>query len=91
MITKEFQGKQLSLLGFGAMRLPTHADGSNDEAQVAEMTAYAMEHGVNYFDTAYPYHGGESERVMGRVLSQYPRESYYLATKYPGHQIISTG
>ena len=91
MITKEFQGKQLSLLGFGAMRLPTFADGTIDEAQVAEMTAYAIDHGVNYFDTAYPYHGGESERVMGRVLSKYPRESYYLATKYPGHQIISTG
>ena len=91
MITKEFQGKQLSLLGFGAMRLPTLTDGTIDEAQVAEMTAYAIGHGVNYFDTAYSYHGGESERVMGRVLSQYPRGSYYLATKYPGHQIISTG
>ncbi len=91
MITKDFNGKQLSLLGFGAMRLPTLADSTIDETQVAEMTAYAMEHGVNYFDTAYPYHGGESERVMGRVLSKYPRDSYYLATKYPGHQIISTG
>lgn len=91
MITKDFNGKQLNLLGFGAMRLPTLADGTIDEVQVAEMTAYAMEHGVNYFDTAYPYHGGESERVMGRVLSKYPRDSYYLATKYPGHQIISTG
>lgn len=56
-----------------------------------EMAAYAISHGVNYFDTAYPYHGGESERVIGRVLSRYPRESYYLATKYPGHQISSTG
>ena len=91
MIIKDFNGKQLSLLGFGAMRLPTLADGTIDEAQVAEMTAYAIGHGVNYFDTAYSYHGGESERVMGKVLSQYPRESYYLATKYPGHQIISTG
>ena len=91
MIYSEFQGKRLSLLGFGTMRLPNHADGSIDEAQVAEMTAYALEHGVNYFDTAYPYHGGESERVIGRVLSKYPRGSYYLATKYPGHQIISTG
>lgn len=53
------------------------------------MTAYAISHGVNYFDTAYPYHGGESERVIGRVLKEYPRESYYLATKYPGHQISS--
>ena len=91
MMTNDFQGKQLSRLGFGTMRLPTNADGSIDEAQVAEMTAYAIEHGVNYFDTAYPYHGGESERVIGRVLSNYPRNSYYLATKYPGHQIISTG
>ena len=91
MIDSEFQGKRLSLLGFGTMRLPTHADGSIDEAQVAEMTAYALEHGVNYFDTAYPYHGGESERVIGRVLSKYPRDSWYLATKYPGHQISSTG
>ena len=91
MMTNDFQGKSLSRLGFGTMRLPTNADGSIDETQVAEMTAYALEHGVNYFDTAYPYHGGESERVIGRVLSKYPRDSYYLADKYPGHQISSTG
>lgn len=91
MIYSDFQNKKLSLLGFGAMRLPCLADGSIDEAQVAEMTRMAIEAGVNYFDTAYPYHGGQSERVMGRVLSHYSRESYYLATKYPGHQIISTG
>jgi len=91
MIYSDFQDKKLSQLGFGAMRLPTNADGSIDEAQVAQMTAYAMEHGVNYFDTAYPYHEGESERVMGRVLSKYPRGSWYLATKYPGHQILSNG
>ena len=91
MIYSEFQDKRLGLLGFGTMRLPTHADGSIDEAHVAEMTSYALEHGVNYFDTAYPYHGGESERVIGRVLSKYPRDSWYLATKYPGHQISSTG
>ena len=91
MMTNDFQGKSLSRLGFGTMRLPTNADGSIDETQVAEMTAYALEHGVNYFDTAYPYHGGESERVIGRVLSKYPRDSYYLATKYPGHQILSGG
>ena len=91
MIYKEFQGKQLSTLGFGAMRLPVDEKGTIDEAEVARMVAYAMENGVNYFDTAYPYHGGESERVMGRVLSAYPRESWYLATKYPGHQILSNG
>ena len=91
MIYSDFQDKKLSLLGFGTMRLPCREDGSIDEQQVAEMTRMAMEAGVNYFDTAYPYHGGQSERVMGRVLSKYPRESYCLATKYPGHQILSSG
>ena len=90
MIYKEYQNKKLSALGFGAMRLPLLADGQIDEAQVAEMTRIAMENGVNYFDTAYPYHGGMSEVVMGRVLKNYPRDSYYLADKYPGHQIAST-
>lgn len=91
MILSQFQSKQLSLLGFGTMRLPTQTDGSIDEAQVGEMVDYAIKHGVNYFDTAYPYHGGASERVIGRVLKAYPRDSYYLATKYPGHQISSNG
>ena len=91
MIYSDFQNEKLSLLGFGAMRLPCLADGSIDENQVAEMTRLAMEAGVNYFDTAYPYHGGQSERVMGRVLAKYPRDSYNLATKYPGHQILSDG
>ena len=86
MIFSEFKEKQLSLLGFGAMRLPTLADGSVDEAQVERMVAYAIDHGVNYFDTAWPYHNGESEYVMGRVLSKHPRDSFYLADKFPGHQ-----
>lgn len=90
MIYNDFQGKQLSLLGFGTMRLPM-VGGVIDEAQVREMTRYAIDNGVNYFDTAYPYHGGESERVIGRVLKDYPRDSYYLADKYPGHQILSDG
>ncbi len=93
MIYSEFQDKKLSLLGFGAMRLPLKPGGTDaqvDEAQVREMVKYAMDHGVNYFDTAYPYHGGESERIMGRILKDYKRESFYLATKYPGHQISST-
>ena len=87
MIFSEFANEKLSMLGFGAMRLPTDASGAINEAQVEQMTRYAIEHGVNYFDTAYPYHNGMSERVIGRVLSHYPRESYYLATKFPGHQI----
>ena len=86
MIFSEFKEKQLSLLGFGAMRLPTLENGAVDEAQVERMVAYAMDHGVNYFDTAWPYHDGESESVLGRVLSKYPRDSFYLADKFPGHQ-----
>ena len=91
MIYKQFQDKQLSMLGFGTMRLPLLSDGVTiDEQQVAEMTAYAIAHGVNYFDTAYPYHQGNSERVIGKVLKNYPRESFYLADKYPGHQIATS-
>ena len=87
MIYTDFQDKRLSMLGFGTMRLPTLEGGAIDDAQTMEMVRYAMEHGVNYFDTAYPYHGGMSEVVLGKALKEYPRESYYLATKYPGHQI----
>ena len=83
---RNFLGEKVSLLGFGAMRLPQLEDGSIDEAQVEDMVRWAMDHGVNYFDTAWPYHGGQSERVMGRVLAKYPRESFFLADKYPGHQ-----
>lgn len=92
MIYKDFQEIKLSALGFGAMRLPTEGNDPNgpiDEKQTAEMVAYAIEHGVNYFDTAYGYHDGQSEVVMGKVLSQYPRESYYLADKFPGYDLAN--
>ncbi|MDL2217347.1 aldo/keto reductase [Christensenellaceae bacterium OttesenSCG-928-M15] len=87
MIYKNFQDIELPALGMGAMRLPTKGEGyaAIDEAAAADMVAYAMAHGVNYYDTAWGYHGGESERVMGSILSAYPRESYYLATKFPGY------
>ena len=90
MIYSNICGDKLSLLGFGAMRLPTLDNGAIDEALVEKMVAYAMEHGVNYFDTAVPYHSGMSEIVMGRVLGKYPRDSYRLADKYPGHQIAGS-
>ena len=90
MIYTDFQGLKLSQLGFGLMRLPTLQDGSIDEPQFDEMLRLAIESGVNYFDTAWPYHGGMSEVVTGRLLSRYPRESFYLANKYPGHQISSS-
>lgn len=85
MIYRKFQDKALSLLGFGTMRLP-QKDGEIDQAQVEAMTDYAMSHGVNYFDTACPYHGGKSEISISKALLKYPRSSYYLADKYPGHQ-----
>lgn len=90
MIYKEALGLKLSQLGFGTMRLPVKEDKSIDEARVQIMVDMAMAAGVNYFDTAYPYHSGYSEIVIGKALKKYPRESYYLATKYPGHQISSS-
>ena len=90
MIYNAFQDKQLSLLGFGTMRLPVDENGVIDQQQVNEMTDYALAHGVNYFDTAYPYHEGLSEVAIGTALARHPRESFYLADKYPGHQIAST-
>ena len=90
MIYNAFQDKQLSLLGFGTMRLPVDENGVIDQQQVNDMTDYALAHGVNYFDTAYPYHEGLSEVAIGTALARHPRESFYLADKYPGHQIAST-
>ncbi len=87
MIYNDFQDLSLSRLGFGTMRLPLKPDGSVDEEATVAMTRYAMGKGINYFDTAYPYHGGTSEIVIGRALAEFPRESFYLATKYPGHQL----
>ena len=72
-----------SLLGFGCMRFPVTADGKIDEATAEKMLDRAMEMGVTYYDTAYPYHGGDSEPFVGRVLNKYDRSSYFLATKLP--------
>ena len=89
IVTKEFQDKKLSALGMGTMRLPL-ADGNDanvDEKKTAEMVEYAINHGINYFDTAWGYHGGNSELVMGKILSKYPRDSYFLASKFPGYDL----
>lgn len=92
MIYKEFQDIRLSSLGFGMMRLPGGCDNPQiDEAQTAEMIDYAIRNGVNYFDTAWGYHQGNSERVAGKLLSQYPRESYCLASKFPGYDVSNFG
>ena len=89
MIYKNFQDKKLSALGMGCMRLPTIKDDQDkiDENAVREMVAYAIEKGVNYFDTAWGYHNGQSEIVMGKTLKEYPRESFYLADKFPGYDL----
>ncbi len=88
MIYKKFQDLELSALGMGAMRLPVGKSYEDiDEAVTEEMVAYAMEHGVNYYDTAWGYHDGQSEIVMGRILGKYPRDSFHLATKFPGYDL----
>lgn len=89
MIYRNVLDDKISLLGFGAMRLPTTECGEVDEERVFKMVDTAIESGINYFDTAYPYHNGKSEIVIGRALGRYKRESYLLADKYPGHQIMS--
>ena len=90
MIYYDFKDNiKLSRLGLGCMRLPLKEDKSIDEEEVFRMVDYAIENGINYFDTAYPYHEGKSEIVIGKALSRYPRDTFYLADKYPGHQIAS--
>lgn len=91
MIYKSFQDKKLSGLGMGAMRLPVLEgdDARIDQTAVEEMVAYAMDHGVNYYDTAWGYHGGNSELAMGKALQKYPRESFYLADKFPGYDLAN--
>ena len=87
MLSNAFCGDEVSRLGFGCMRLPLKPDNSIDEAELQKMVDYAVQNGVNYFDTAWPYHGGESESAIGKALSIYPRNQWFLADKYPGHQI----
>ena len=93
MIYRDFQGLKLSALGFGTMRLPTIGGvySKIDEKAAAEMFDYAIQHGVNYFDTAWGYHDGESENTDGKILSKYPRESFYLASKFPGYDLSNFG
>lgn len=93
MVYKEFQGLKLSMLGMGTMRLPViDGDDSNIDSVAAEkMIDYAMENGVNYYDTAWGYHNGNSETVVGKALSKYPRDKFYLATKFPGYDLSNMG
>ncbi len=91
MIYKQFKDLKLSALGFGAMRLPLlpgGGPGDIDQETVNKMVDYAIAHGVNYFDTALPYHESKSELALSAALARYPRESWYLADKFPGHQVV---
>ncbi len=85
MKRNEFKDITLPALGFGAMRLPIREDKSVDLGAVEKMVDCAMAHGVNYFDTGFDYHGGASETALAAALKKYPRESYYLADKFPGY------
>ena len=88
MIYSDFQGLKLSRLGFGCMRFKTDpATGEIDQETVNRMFDLAIEKGVNYFDTAYPYLGGKSEIAMAEALKKYPRDIYYIADKFPGHSL----
>ncbi len=93
MIYRDFQGMKLSALGFGAMRLPV-VDGNDaaiDEAAAMKMVDTAMAGGINYYDTAWGYHGENSELVTGKALAKYPRDSFYVATKFPGYDPSNWG
>lgn len=93
MIYKEFQDLKVSALGMGTMRLPV-IDGiyaNIDQTETEKMVAYAMEHGINYYDTAWGYHDGQSETAIGKALGKYPRESFCLATKFPGYDLSNMG
>ena len=80
-------GDELSILGFGCMRLPqkkgTPGDGKIDEERAREQILYAIDNGVNYFDTAMPYHMGASELFLGKVFTNGVRDKSKLATKIP--------
>lgn len=74
--------EEVSLLGFGGMRFPTK-DGEIDYELSSKMVDIAYKNGVNYFDTAYPYHDGKSELFFGKAMKKYDRKSFFLATKMP--------
>lgn len=90
MYYSEIAGVKVSALGMGNMRLPTFGGQDNqiDREKAQEIIDYAMASGINYYDTAYRYHGGQSEYFIGEALKKYPRDSFLLASKFPGHMMV---
>lgn len=93
MYYNDFKDLKLSGLGLGCMRLPCidGDDSKPDPAAVQEMVDYAMANGINYYDTAWGYHDGNSETVIGEALKKYDRSSFYLTTKFPGYDLSNFG
>ena len=89
MIYKNFidTGIKLSTLGYGGMRLPEKSPGKIDDIAAMKLMERAIDGGINYFDTAYFYHGGDSERFLGEALSRFPRDKWYLNNKMPGNMM----
>ena len=88
MIYKPFKNLQLSSLGFGAMRFSSSGSGHGapiDYPRATEMLEYAYQHGINFYDTSYFYHDGDSERFLGKTMAGVPRDSWYLSSKLPGN------
>ena len=86
---KDKYGKEISVLGFGCMRFARNAVGKTDVVETEKQILEAINNGVNYFDTAWFYHNGKSEEIMGKLLAKYPRESFYLADKMPFNKFES--
>ena len=88
---KTYKNISLSRLGYGCMRFPLlkGSETAIDKDKATKLLKEALDGGINYFDTAYPYHGKTSEAFVGSVLSSYPRDSFYIATKLPLFSIKS--
>lgn len=84
MYYHKFHNESISALGFGGLRLPMEKENPKriDRIEGQKIIDAAMESGIKYFDTAYTYQGGDSERFLGEALKKYPRDSYYLASKF---------
>ncbi len=88
VVRRKFDNLEIPLIALGCMRLPM-SNGKIDMAELDKMVAYAMEHGANYFDTAYMYVEGKSENAIGEILKQYPRDSFFLTDKNPSYLVNS--